>query len=600
MIHLHTTAGEGVFLYNLFYLASILAGIILAAHAAQKTRIPFRDFAVALSTILLSVLVMGKLFAFDATDWNLLFSNGHLAADSGKSVLGVLAGGLAGSWVARRITGSKASILGLFAFALPIGMAIQRLGCLCIGCCHGTTTSLPWGITYGPGSKVYRLHEQLGMIPYDADASLPVHPNQFYIVMACLVITWTVWKARSRWNSPSSGTLLAVVLYLAVRFFEEFVRYHTASTGWLGITGIQWKIAALFSLAILLLYLNERRSVLPALINRDLNPGKDYHRIFFFTVLLIFASLESRTWFSNDEYAVLIFAVLPLAGLGLLDILYREFYSKNLLKYAALFFLSFLLMSQKKPEDPVMGESYTALNLSYLSGKFDRMEEINCHTATGCDGSTYNVCDATQVEHTYNVGGFGVERKKVYNKWQNTTTSLNVFIGRENSSSQNSSYRHTLVGISPRAQYDGRGFGAGMGLSFGSLGFDNSGDFNPKPDFDPNLTERNVAFQLRLRFFSERYLFLESLNGYESGAMGHYTSQILVGTRFNTSDKYMLKAGMQFDADDQHSFVLVGQFPIADHFYLYPELAVWDNADVNRPATAYRTSLKIQYRLGSK
>ncbi len=41
------------------------------------------------------------------------------------------------------------------AASLPLALATARLGCLAAGCCHGTPTSLPWGIRLG-GDAVER------------------------------------------------------------------------------------------------------------------------------------------------------------------------------------------------------------------------------------------------------------------------------------------------------------------------------------------------------------------------------------------------------------------------------------------------------------
>ncbi len=35
------------------------------------------------------------------------------------------------------------------ASSLPLALATARVGCLAVGCCHGTATSLPWGIRLG-------------------------------------------------------------------------------------------------------------------------------------------------------------------------------------------------------------------------------------------------------------------------------------------------------------------------------------------------------------------------------------------------------------------------------------------------------------------
>ena len=50
-------------------------------------------------------------------------------------------------FVARRLVHLEDSILDAYAFVLPLGMCIQRIGCFLNGCCFGSTTS-GWGVQY--------------------------------------------------------------------------------------------------------------------------------------------------------------------------------------------------------------------------------------------------------------------------------------------------------------------------------------------------------------------------------------------------------------------------------------------------------------------
>jgi phosphatidylglycerol:prolipoprotein diacylglycerol transferase len=62
-------------------------------------------------------------------------------------------------------------LLDTFAFAVPLGHSIGRLGCLAAGCCYGKPTSLPWAITFKN-----ELAEQLAGTPLHT----PLHPTQLY------------------------------------------------------------------------------------------------------------------------------------------------------------------------------------------------------------------------------------------------------------------------------------------------------------------------------------------------------------------------------------------------------------------------------------
>jgi phosphatidylglycerol---prolipoprotein diacylglyceryl transferase len=58
-----------------------------------------------------------------------------------------------------------------YAFALPLGHAIGRVGCFMAGCCYGKPTTLPWGVTFTNEAA-----ERLVGTPLD----IPLHPTQLY------------------------------------------------------------------------------------------------------------------------------------------------------------------------------------------------------------------------------------------------------------------------------------------------------------------------------------------------------------------------------------------------------------------------------------
>ena len=58
-----------------------------------------------------------------------------------------------------------------YAFALPLGHAIGRVGCFMAGCCYGKPTTLPWGVTFTSEAA-----ERLVGTPLD----IPLHPTQLY------------------------------------------------------------------------------------------------------------------------------------------------------------------------------------------------------------------------------------------------------------------------------------------------------------------------------------------------------------------------------------------------------------------------------------
>lgn len=74
--------------------------------------------------------------------------------------------------------------------ALAAGIVLMRVGCFLNGCCFGTVTSLPWGVTFPPGSPAWS-HQfatgQTGLSGLMGEV-LPVHPTQIYEMLAAVVL----------------------------------------------------------------------------------------------------------------------------------------------------------------------------------------------------------------------------------------------------------------------------------------------------------------------------------------------------------------------------------------------------------------------------
>jgi len=112
----------------------------------------------------------------------------------------------------------KISILPLldtFAFAVPLGHSIGRLGCLAAGCCYGKPTTVPWAVTFKS-----ELAEHLAGTPL----GVPLHPTQIYeSTVEFLNFLIIVWLAkRQRFTGQLVGTYF--LLYGFERGTIEFFR----------------------------------------------------------------------------------------------------------------------------------------------------------------------------------------------------------------------------------------------------------------------------------------------------------------------------------------------------------------------------------------
>jgi phosphatidylglycerol:prolipoprotein diacylglycerol transferase len=132
----------------------------------------------------------------------------------GKTIEGgILGGWLAVIWAKRRL-GITRPTGDLFAFAIPAGEAIGRIGCFIGGCCYGKVATVAWAV-YDHGS--WR------------------HPTQLYLSLGALATFAAVVAIDRRRVLPENGLFYVQgMLFCATRFGIEFFRDVAPTT--LGLT----------------------------------------------------------------------------------------------------------------------------------------------------------------------------------------------------------------------------------------------------------------------------------------------------------------------------------------------------------------------------
>jgi phosphatidylglycerol:prolipoprotein diacylglycerol transferase len=110
-------------------------------------------------------------------------------------------------------------------FAVPLGLAFGRLGCLMAGCCFGATCDLPWAISFPWRSAASEAEFKSHLLSSARMWSLPVHPTQIYesaasLGIAAICLMWL--HPRKRYDGQVFAAFL--VLYAVARFLLEFLR----------------------------------------------------------------------------------------------------------------------------------------------------------------------------------------------------------------------------------------------------------------------------------------------------------------------------------------------------------------------------------------
>ncbi|MDF2890607.1 MAG: prolipoprotein diacylglyceryl transferase [Clostridia bacterium] len=165
---------------------------------------------------------------------------------SGRTIVGGLIGGAAGTFLAKKMFGIKDRLGNQLAIPVAVAMAVGRIGCLLRGCCYGQPTALPWGVDFG--DHIFR------------------HPTQVYeIIFDLSLVCFLIWKKK---KELKPGELFRTFLnsYLSFRFLLEFIRVEKISS--LGLTDFQ------LLCVISLIYIN-RKEIFNLILGKK---GKRYER----------------------------------------------------------------------------------------------------------------------------------------------------------------------------------------------------------------------------------------------------------------------------------------------------------------------------------
>lgn len=162
----------------------------------------------------------------------------HAIENSGKSLIGALAGGYLGTVLAKRAFGYTRSTGDCYVLAIAVATAIGRVGCFLSELPLGTPTTLPWGVSISA--------EAAAAFARCPGCELPMHPSMLYEILFNVVAVAVI--VRYRGHVPVVGDTLKLYLLAAglFRFLVEFVRGNEPQA--LGLTGPQWVLIPLVAL----------------------------------------------------------------------------------------------------------------------------------------------------------------------------------------------------------------------------------------------------------------------------------------------------------------------------------------------------------------
>jgi phosphatidylglycerol:prolipoprotein diacylglycerol transferase len=214
----------------------ILIGGVAAGRYARERELPTDPLFTLGVILVVGALIGGRRYylaergqLLDVGDWvgtrGFTFYGGFIAAALGIGIY---------LWRSRLTV----EYLDVVACALPLGLAIGRIG------------DVINGEHYGPATNFF-----LGVRNTHPDADVPSHAVAYhsgglYEVLIGAIVFAIVWPLRNRLRRPTAITWLVIGLLAAGRFVEFFVRSDSATIG-LGLETAQWTSLALIAVAAL-------------------------------------------------------------------------------------------------------------------------------------------------------------------------------------------------------------------------------------------------------------------------------------------------------------------------------------------------------------
>jgi prolipoprotein diacylglyceryltransferase len=229
--------------HDFFTVVGMLAGFALYYRALRRDHL----LSPEITFISLAAVLGGALGARLITSWEVLddVNAAHLPltyvlTHGPKSILGGLAGGYLAIVLTKRALGYTLSTGDYYAAAIPLALAIGRVGCFLSELPLGTPTTLPWGMTVSP--------EAAAAFVRCPGCNGPMHPSMLYEIGFHLAAFALIIR-RGPLLPVRGDTLKAYLLaYGIFRFGIEFIRGNEVQ--WLGLTGPQLVLIPLTSLLV--------------------------------------------------------------------------------------------------------------------------------------------------------------------------------------------------------------------------------------------------------------------------------------------------------------------------------------------------------------
>lgn len=212
--------------YALLFALAVLLGLYLAVRYAKNTgRDPLKIFKVGVITVG-AAFISARLFVvlehfgyYSERPAEIFYYWQDGIASSGAYLGGIVAAILASRWLQVR----PSAFLDYAAPSVALAICLGRVGCFLNGCCYGRPSTLPWAVSFPPGSEPHDQQLFQGVIGPN-QAALSLHPTQLYEALFALALFGLLLAYRRRPRRDGELIALLFLFYSCGRFFFEFLR----------------------------------------------------------------------------------------------------------------------------------------------------------------------------------------------------------------------------------------------------------------------------------------------------------------------------------------------------------------------------------------
>jgi prolipoprotein diacylglyceryltransferase len=583
---------NGQYFYDLFYQVSFLLVLFIYLIEGYKRKFPWSTWLLVIITVRIFFMIGSKFGAITPEDFNYFTQHLQFPAQYNTNLMGALVFGFIGVGVAKWLLKIKYPILNAFAIAAPFGMAVQRVGCLMVGCCYGTETQLPWGIQYGANAPAFFHNFLAHHITANDTLTHALHPVPLYFIITCLLIGIALIFLRHYFKRPGDLALFSLLLLLICRFFIEFFRDPLSNGAFQGNLFMGLKIVQLFSLAASFVLLATILYREKRLITKSY-PILPNHPLLNASYLLMLAVLlfVTRNWFSDIEFQVLMITLIPAMLFVTGDLIANYFTSVIRISTISLLILSLLVMSQTNPNTKTT--SHQEIRVGFSNGLYSNTHNIG--TGTGCERQSIN----QDFKQQYSLGGLGYSIVKKDSS-KTVEYGVNGYVGRQSETGLTSGINqvNTLWGINPYAGIDYKWVGGGIGFHAGGLKLTPLDWIENKAAVMPETGTMSsfIYPHLYARVGIERIVYISySMGDYFPSPFPAFYNYMELGSRFGSRKGFKASIGVNTIG----LLVLKTKIPINNTFVIEP-MYQWGSDNSSQNIKTYQLSLGLHYLFGFK